>query len=185
MEKKRNQLIREALQEDRKPMLPFELESAHNALRGHVERQKHLGSAMAGAMSESSETFHDNAPAEAITHDTHINTIQAKRVKDAINNVAEFDMPTNEPDEITLGTIFELSYDGGKTSEPFMLTGNTTKIDDDTREQLGIDSEVQFVTIGSPLGQAVFDKRAEDTVKYNAGVRELSVIVTAVRPTIF
>ncbi len=49
------------------PILPFELEAAKCAMEKLIAEQDELGRTLREAMDQSSETWHDNAPAEAIS----------------------------------------------------------------------------------------------------------------------
>ena len=57
----RNEQIQQLIEMDQRPMLSFELLAAKQALQACIETQRKLGEEMSSSMSESAETFHDNA----------------------------------------------------------------------------------------------------------------------------
>lgn len=179
-EKSRNEQIAHVLEQDRVPLLPFELHAAKEALKHHLERQSRLGAAMGGAMGESSETFHDNAPAEAIANDAHINTVAAQAVIDTINNVQEFERDS-EYGVVTLGSIVELRVGQSSIIETYLVTGGTRELTEEVKRELGIPEDAESVTLKSPLGKAIFDKAAGMNTSMNVHGRQLPIEIVSVK----
>ena len=177
----RNTAIRKAFEVGKRPLLSFELVSARKALAAYVARQQELGTIMSDAMSESAETFHDNAPAEAIADASKVNTAQAIHTKKLIADSVEYLPPTeHELGVVTLGSRVSLRFGSSSTSDEFLLTGLTSDFSDEVRTELAIEPTVEAVTLNSPLGLAIFDKSVGDTVSYTAGTRTILVTITAI-----
>lgn len=159
----------------RVPMLAFELALTENTRDKHVDKQDELGKQYGAMMRQSSETWHDNAPAEAIRNDSMLLEAAAGRVLQTINRADIFDYTDNR-DSVTLGSLVEVLYDGSDTSIRVLLTGVVRSIPE---EFAGVD-DVVCATIASPLGQSIFDKRQGDRVDYRVDNRMIGAKVMSI-----
>ena len=167
----RNRMIRQALNDERSPLLPFELELIYRDMRYHIDEQHRLGIVMGEAMTQSSETWHDNAPAEAIANESKILSERADRVAKLIGSRALFDYvaPDAVEDGITLGSIVDVEYVNDNEVERIVITGVSRQLTPEV-EQISIcgseNCEVEAVTISSPLGSALLGRESGDVVEF-------------------
>ena len=82
----RNETIRQAIAERRVPMLPFEQRELEVELLGHTATQQELSKLLGEAMNTTSETWHDNAQADAVTMQSTVLVKQASGVLSALKN---------------------------------------------------------------------------------------------------
>ncbi len=170
MRSERESAIRESLEHDRLPILPVELVIAEESLRIHIQKQKALSKSFSEAMSQSSETWHDNAPAESVVSDSKVIAATAEKAAMilALADVISDDIEDNN-DKVSLGSSVSLKLSSGKIIE-LILTGATPKI-----------SNMRCMTLTSPLGYAVFGKQVGDVVNYTVGSNKVSVTIVAVK----
>lgn len=174
----RNKNILLAVEDEKFPMLPFEYTLLTNKLSGYEEIQRELGARLAEAMSQSSETWHDNAPADAINADSTILYAQAIKVISTLRN-AEICKYTPNHERVTLGSIIGIRHGvEDAQSEYYMMTGVVRELGDDVVEHLP--SETIAVTFNSPLGAALFDKKIGDHTSYTVGDRRIEVIIDSI-----
>ncbi len=181
MEKSRNEQIIEVLGEGQSPLLTFELAGAHEAFKKHVERQREHGAQLGVAMTESSETSHDNGPADAIVNDATVNALQATKVIKRMKNAYEFEMPTrSDAERVTLGSVVDLKFQDSQNPEKYFLTGATARMSDIEYSLLGLDDDTATVTLSSPLGKAFFDRSIGDEIEYNVGSKTVKATIIAI-----
>lgn len=172
----RNEKIANAIEKGKVPVLPFELGIAQNSLAGLVRRQAELGKHLGEAMNQSSETWHDNAPAEAVTHEAKIVASVAQKNIAVINDNELFEYDEGNDETVTLGSIIDIKYIKGGYTAKLFLTGVTREA-----EGLFDDSDdVEFVTLSSPIGSAVIGKAAGDTAKVSINGRAIDIMIMSV-----
>jgi transcription elongation GreA/GreB family factor len=177
----RNSEICRSLEESRVPLLPFELVLAQRALVSHVARQSELGNNLREAMSQSSETWHDNAPADALNRESVNLAAIAEQTIKVIRNAEIFDYEEDLSDKITLGSIVTVRYGASRALSALILTGVSREVPDEIIRQLEIDAEdVDVVTLSSPIGRAIFGKSTGDKVVFTApNGREITLSITS------
>ena len=182
----RNRMIRQALNDERSPLLPFELELIYRDMRHHIDEQHRLGVVMGEAMTQSSETWHDNAPAEAIADESKILSERAGRVAGLMGARALFDYISSDQEDgcVTLGSIVDIKYMGDDNPERVVLTGVSRELTPEARSVAAAESndEVEAVTISSPLGSALLGHVPGDRVEFKGpSGRTVGLVVEAVR----
>lgn len=175
----RNQNILKSIEDGKVPMLPFELTVATNALGSHLDKQSELGKKLGEMMRQSSETWHDNAPAEAIVDESNILAAVAEKTIRTINEADVFDY-SNDDESVTLGSLVEIRYGGDGETRFFVLTGVIIEIP----EEITNTEEAECVTISSPLGVALFDKQKGDKASYRVNGKTMQVEVINVRSVV-
>ena len=170
----RNTRIKHLLNAGSIPALSFELEHLRQQLQGCVEKQAELSKSFGEAMRQSSETWHDNAPAEAISYDSKVIASVAESAIKDIGRAIEFDA-TDTCDEITLGSIFTVEYAPGDEAMS-LLVGIILDIPECVKNSLP--QECGIVTLSSPLGSSVLGAKKGDVVAFNVGNRQIKVKIT-------
>lgn len=171
----RNKDIRELMNRGRVPILPFEFSILVGRLNSLKERQGSLSRLMGAAMEDSSETWHDNAPAEVIASES-VNIVSRARDTINIRDSAEvFNYPLQDLEEVTLGTLVAISFDGESEQESILLTGAVRELNEDVATHFPEDTDC--ATLQSPIGEALLGARVGDTVTYAAKDRVIEVQV--------
>lgn len=172
---KRNEHIRELLKKGKVPMLPFEAIVLEERLGLLKEKQGNLSSLLRRSMEDSSETWHDNAPAEAIANESKVVFAQAHKALAAQYNSEIVSYPPESLKQATLGSLVAVSFGGDAEQECVLLTGSVRELHKEIAKSLPTDTAC--ATLGSPLGKALFDSTAGNTVSYRAGKRDVQVQV--------
>jgi transcription elongation GreA/GreB family factor len=177
----RNERIQESIDNEHIPILPFELVTAKAALEGHVKEQRLLSKKLEEAMQQSSETWHDNAPAEAISNDSIILAGSAER---AIKLIRDGDIYGYEHDDevITLGSLVGVKYGDDPEIVEMFITGVSRELPDEhlLDGKIDTDREVICVTLSSPVGQAIFNKKVGDKVDISVNGRKIKITIVDV-----
>lgn len=177
--KSRNQLIKEALENNNLPVLPFEIEVAQRAMKIHIEKQAELGKRMGEAMQQSSETWHDNAPAEAIANDSKTLASSAEKTMEIINNSEIFEY-VSEAETATLGSLVGVTYGDDSEVVFLYLTGVIRELPSNMHDESHY-SDIETVTISSPVGAAIFDKEVGDEVSVQLGNgRQIKITIVSI-----
>jgi len=158
----RNAELADILRRGKLPLLPFELETLRERMQGYINDQQRLGRLLGEAMDQSSETFHDNAPADAIEDEANILVAQVRRVQEAIRNAVELPYPDAAYNKVTLGTLVDVAYSNGD-SELIYLTGHAREID---AARLGLPEDTMIVTLVSPVGESLLGMKADGQTEY-------------------
>lgn len=172
----RNNNIQKSIEKGRVPVLPFELAIATQALGVHIGRQSELGAQLGLMMQQSSETWHDNAPAEAIASDAMVTAGAAEKIIQLLRDAELFNFG-NDDDSVTLGSLVEIRREGDDTAELLMLTGVSPDIPEEVTDVKGI----KCVTISSPVGKSIFGKKKGDVTTYTVKRRPMKIEVMDVR----
>ena len=159
----RNGRILECIEFARIPILPFELELAKNALQNHIKKQNELGKLMREAMTQSSETWHDNAPADVICGESKVLAQTAEQPNKVINFGEVFDYETNLEAGATLGSLVGVRYDEWDEYINLYLTGSTHVLPPEILETITKpDIETQVITLSGPMGKQILGKQSGD-----------------------
>lgn len=164
----RNQQILEVLAIEKTPILPFEVSLAEDEFEKHKKEQGLLSAKLGEAMNQSSETWHDNAPAEAITADSKVLAERAKKTIGVLQNSVVFEYPTSDEEEVTLGSLVTYRYKGDEDESKLYITGSTRTVGADIEGRLltDDDQELDFATLSSPLVMAMLGKTAGKDVHF-------------------
>jgi len=165
----RNNEIQRSIEQSRVPVLPFELTLAKNALKVHVEKQSDLSAKMRDAMHQSSETWHDNAPAEVIINDSRNLAKIAEKTINILGNADVFDYEANPEEGVTLGSLVDVRYGDSPDVTSFVLTGVSRELTPDLAETINDDKKVNIVTLNSPIGKAIFGKSIGQKTSFTVG----------------
>lgn len=165
----RNMRIRKSIENREIPLLPYERELAQRAIKTHATRQEELGKKMGEAMHQSSETWHDNSPAEVIMNDSKLLAAAAQEIIKVIRSGRIFDYE-NDDNRVSIGSLVGVKYEGDDDTTMIYLTGATRELPpQEVLEAIGNGHKnfdnVDCVTLSSPVGQAIFDKPVGETIQ--------------------
>jgi transcription elongation GreA/GreB family factor len=172
----RNDIIREAIEDGKTPMLPFEQRQLEIELLGHAATQSELGALLGEAMTTTSETWHDNAQADAVTMQSHILEKQAKYVIGALKNRMIVPYEQDEQDKVSIGALVHVLI--GRSPETMFLTGRQRRLPEEVTAIVGEDTTT--VNMQSPIALAIFDKTEGEVSSYQVGEREFKVTVVSI-----
>ena len=181
----RNQEVLELIAANKIPILPFEKAELEKKLSGYVEDQTALGKMLGEAMRESSETWHDNAPADALNSASVNLSQQARGLLDTLRRVHVYDYPHEAYRKVTVGSLVYVSFDPDEPLEPVYLVGTSREVGDS--EILDLPEGVHVVTPNSPIGSALFGMLPHTDVVYTVNGRDILIGVGQVlqlQPTI-
>lgn len=127
-------------------LLPHELWLVRRDYEEFIKIQEHHGELMGEAMGQSSETYHDNAPAEAVLHEQTVLMRRVQPLQRIFRNHTVIDYPEQGSSDAALGSTVEVSINDG---EPFgiQIVGYLDKRYEN--------DEVEQATYSSPLGAAL------------------------------
>lgn len=157
-------------------LLPAEVDALTAKIVLLTGRQNELGAMMGEAMNESSETFHDNAPAEAISHESRLIVSEYSSIAKVLRSAERIDYP-QDTSKVEIGSVTEIQYKDETDSGHVLITGYTGKIDASSL----VEGDAQCVAALTPLGQALLEAEAGQEVSYTAGNREFRIGVIAVK----
>lgn len=172
----RNDIIRDALLEGKIPMLAFEQRQLEIELLGHAATQAELGALLGEAMTTTSETWHDNAQADAVTMQSHILENQAKSVIAALKERVIVPYEQDEQDKVSIGALVHVMI--GRYPETMFITGKQRSLPDEVVAIVGEDTVP--VNVQSPVGLAIFDQSEGAVASYRVGDREMNVTVVSI-----
>lgn len=177
----RNDAIKDCIEKSQIPILPFELELARSAMARHVADQRTLSEKMGEAMNQSSETWHDNAPAEAITHESKTLAERAMRTAAILNEGAVFEYETTETDTVTLGSVVGVRYGKSAAIDTLVLTGATRALTPELQHEVALPEDAEIITLASPIGNAIFNKHVGDVAGFTTpNGREINVTIVSI-----
>lgn len=173
-------VLRDIITEEKSPMLPFE----HAMLRGELQNlgvaQSALSRLLGEAMQQSSETWHDNAPADAINHESRMLSARAEQIIATLGKAVIVGYPEVDDGSITLGTIVGVKYQGDDEVEHLLLTGVARNAPNFSSEA-NIPLQLQIVTAQSPLGSAILGRKPGDTPQYQVKNSMLRIAIDSVQ----
>lgn len=179
----RNADIQKSIEDGRVPLLPFEILLAQQALTRHMNEQSDLGRQLGEMMQQSSETWHDNAPAEAIANDAKILTGMAEKAIIIVREGQEYSYESDD-DRVSLGSIVKLRYGDEEEISHVLITGVASDVPESIIEYHLPDEskgpEIECATLTSPVGLAVFDKSPGDTVHMTVNNRVIELTIEGV-----
>jgi transcription elongation GreA/GreB family factor len=174
-----NARINRILVEGRVPLLETDVIQIETTLRELHGQQRMLAKLLAEAMNDSAETWHDNAPAEAITSQADLVSKRAHTLIAVLNDGEVLDLPGENYNQVTLGSRVYVRYGQSSEIESMLISGYS-------RDVLDLDADgSSMITIKSPLGKALLGAKVDDEVAFNVGARSITVNVVAIeQPTL-
>ena len=155
------------LEAGKTPVLPFEYEQLSEQLARYGTDQLQLGRLLGDAMEQSSETWHDNSPAEAAHYEANLLNKKAEQVISGLGAAALIDYPNSADDKVTLGSLVGIRYQDDDEEFRMLLTGFCRKADVKTDER----HDYEVITIKSPVGSALIGKMVGQQIEYLANNR--------------
>lgn len=171
----RNELIRDAVNKGEIPVLPFELERARLSFSQQISKQEELGRSLGEAMRQSSETWHDNAPAEAIRDESRVVALLADKAIKLLQYGKEFGYET-EGNTVSLGSVVDIRYDKTGNIITALVTGATADVEDFCGR-----SDIKGLTIFSPIGKAILDLSVGDSTEVTISNKKIPVSIIRIR----
>lgn len=150
-------------------LLPHEVNMLARQLEDTEIELRRLGELKNEAMHQSSETWHDNAPADAIRHEAQVFLKKRSRLSQILTNRSVLDYPTPSTPFATIGSRVTLSLNG---SEPFEIYIVGVQPGEDGNGELDVCS------YRAPLAKAVIGKVNGEitTADINGRIVNLQVI---------
>lgn len=143
-------------------VLPCEVVSLMQKVKLLAERQSVLGKLLGEAMTESSETFHDNAPAEAIRDESGLVLSQFNVINKVLRNAGKIEYPT-ESSCLAISNTVSVTFNGSPIVANFFVTGYTRQVV--TNNLIGLSQDTEIISAGTPLGLCLLEKKVGDEVK--------------------
>lgn len=179
--KDRNAEIQRTIEAEKIPILPFELELARGAMEKHVKTQEALGREMGEAMNQSSETWHDNAPAEAISQASRTLAETAEQTIRVLKLSEIFEYESSPEDGVTLGSIVAVRYGSSVEQNRFFLTGISRELTPSVAAKIPNVEDIDVINISSPVGRALMGKKAGETTMFTTpNGREIELTIDSV-----
>jgi transcription elongation GreA/GreB family factor len=168
--------ITELTRQGKLPVLPFEYAELIRQLLGFGADQDTLGQLLTQAMHQGAETFHDNAPAEAVNAASRVLSKRAKSTIALMCKMALVDYPQRRGSRMTLGSIATVSYGNSSDTQALLLAGYRSGLPV-LKEETELPQPDALVTVSSPVGQALLDGVAGKRYGYSVEGRGLSIVV--------
>lgn len=147
-------------------LLPHEVDMLSRQLEDTELELRRLGELKNEAMHQSSETWHDNAPADAIRHEAQIFLKQRSRISQILTNRSVLDYPTQETPFATIGSRVTLSLNG---SDAFQIDIVGVQPGKDVSDELDVCS------YRAPLAKAVIGKIKGEFAEADINGRQVSL----------
>ncbi len=164
----RNMEILRTMEAERLPILPFELEFAKRAFQAQIMRQSELGRRLGEAMSQTSETWHDNAAADAVTSDSAALTESANYIGRIIHESDVFPYEVETDEGVTLGSLVGVRFGASQDVSYLYITGSTRELSDEIKSELPKVEDIAVATIFSPIGRALLGVKAGEVAQFEA-----------------
>lgn len=168
---KRNMMVIEAIKSGRNPVMEYELDSLNQKFSFYVQEQKKLAKQLQEAMSQSSETWHDNGPAEVIIAESEILSQSAEQLSEFI--AKSFIISGEAPrGQISLGSVCKVLY-VDEEEEVICIAGVTSVIPDEVKN---VFADIQAVSVKSPMALHLLGKTKGNRVSFSisSGARSLA-----------
>ena len=158
------------------PVLPLEGILIQAKFKQLSDKQAEIARDLNDAMSQTSETWHDNAPADVANLASNLNAVSAEKLINAMRGAVILDYPQSA-ERGTLGNLLHITNGDGKTRSLF-LAGYAPDIKDYLKP------EIDVITLKSPVGDALIGAEAGEQREYKVGRRVLSVTLDRIEPPI-
>lgn len=143
--------------------LPHELSFFDDHFSWFVKKQISHGKHLGHAMHEGAETFHDNAPAEAIVSDQEVIVNEVKKLRVALKNAVVVEYPEPHERSISIGTLCLLDWQGDGV-ELCYIVGEPNGY-----RELEFDFDFTPVSVKSPVGSALIDRLPGEDIEVRIG----------------
>jgi len=177
-EKNTPDTIRKLLQAGNTPLLPYEYDFLKEQLIKLGVEQKQLGKLLGQAMEQSSETWHDNAPADAVNHQSRVLSKKAEKVIEGLGTAAHVDYPRRGLGSITLGSVIGVVY-SGETDPDYLLVAGFCRERPNIKPSAPFSTRMDIATVCSPLGAALLGLGLGDTANYMVNHNKVSLDVAS------
>jgi transcription elongation GreA/GreB family factor len=183
---KRHEQMLETLGTGGMPILPFERELAEEDFQTHVDEQHSLSKTLGEAMSQSSETWHDNAPADAVATASIALYERAVKTAEVVHKGVIFDYPEADESRVTLGSLVGYFFGSAAGPEDFVyLTGRTRRLPDPITKAMGLvldvpSADVEVATINSPLAISMLGKVVGERFDYAPNGKSVAITINRV-----
>ncbi len=163
-----NPSISEIANDDVQYALPHEYLALQNELEEIETHMKSLSDLNHSAMNESSETFHDNAPAEALRDESIVYSSRNRSLLSILEKIQIIDYPSEELNFITIGSLVSLQFENGDT-EQFYIAGvvNYSKIND---------PEVTLCSYKSPVGKLLVGRNVGNKILLDSNKQTVTIL---------
>ena len=165
----RNEKILMDIERGLSPMSKDELDCIKDGLKKAIEKRKKITEDYNLAMSESSETYHDNAPAESALLDMRVIDSEIVILQNKIDTAVLYDSENNYK-KVTLGSKVSFLYEGDSSPEIVTVVGSLSA-------DGGRYSEV---SLQSPLGEAILGKVAGEYANFKVEDSNITVKIVDV-----
>lgn len=140
-------------------LLPHEVELMNGRFRTLEEKHIEIVDVFADAMEQSSETWHDNAPADAARDAATVLSWEARQLVTIAKNYEVVDYPPIDSHQVAIGSRVRLSVNG---SSPFsidivgasLLGRNALVGDGEEIEQVTYNAPLATLVLGHPEGKS-------------------------------
>lgn len=171
--------VKTVLESGRIPLLPFEEYLLRQRLGKLGIKQQELGKLLGEAMNQSSETWHDNAPADAINRESEQLVKEARQIGETLLNSVGVPYPGAGQEGATVGSIVGVRYAEDEEPTPVLLTGYVRQLPETADG--GLSADLDVCTVRSPLGQALLGLTTGEATSYTANQRRISINVDFVQ----
>lgn len=130
-----------------------------------------LGPEFHVALNQSSETWHDNAPFDALRDRQSLLVAEMQNLKQIVYK-ASLKTPKRRANTVGIGSVVEVSADGKKPHSYFIAGHWSPKVGKTVKGSL-------VVSCASPLGQALLGKRQGSTVLLQTTKKQLKIVAVA------
>jgi len=155
-------------------ILPHELKRVKGILGDTEKELKALGDLRFEAMHQSSETWHDNAPAEAIQHSSEVPRRKRERLTNILKSQFVLEYPSADTPFVTIGSRALIKLGTGDV-EPFTI--DIVGVQSETPSE---NPDMEVSTYKAPLAQAIIGRVVGDKPTAIIGDRELEVEIISI-----
>lgn len=164
------------------PVLPDEKKALEAKLAHLANKQRELGRELGLSMKESAETWHDNAPAEAIATDAHRLSSEAESLIELLSKVSVIEIPSSNFENVTVGSKVQLKFTDLNKTKIILLTGSgylPDRVFDEKNHPL------EVISVSSPLGKAILEHSTGDIIEFTVNNRVIKVEIIQIDQSTF
>lgn len=144
------------------PQTYYILEEDKNLARqriAEIEREiLELGPAFHDALNQTSETWHDNAPFDALREKQALLAAELQSLKEVLSK-SSTNLPRNTADRVSIGSKVELEHATKKSRHNYLLAGHWSFRTGQTHQD-----NAMIITCQSPLGESLLGKALGNTI---------------------
>lgn len=135
------------------PLLPHELPLLRRDFERLAEIQDEHSRLLGEAMQQSSETFHDNAPAEAVQNEQEVLMRRVKPIAYIIRNHNIIPYPEEVDESVAIGSRVGISINGNEPFQIDIVGYRDADWQDDDIDQVHHEAPLAASLLGSVVGQ--------------------------------